>query len=126
MNYWQKRKNAFSYASKGIWQFFMEEAHAKIHLIMAILVTVSGFIFQINRVEWIVIFLCIGIVWMAEIINSAIENLVDLISPEKHELAGKAKDLAAGAVLVVSIMSATIGLIIFIPKAFLLLSNIVN
>lgn len=126
MNYWEKRKKAFTYAGQGIRRFFKEEAHAQIHLIMAVLVLISGFIFKLNRLEWLIVLLCIGIVMMAEMINSAIENVVDLVSPEKKELAGKAKDLAAGAVLVASIIAACIGLILFVPKALLLISSIVN
>ena len=75
-----------------------------------------GFYLKISRIEWMFIIICIGLVFMAEIMNTAIETLVDLVSPEKNEKAGRIKDLAAGSVLVISIMALITGLVIFLPK----------
>lgn len=88
----------------------------RIHLIVAALVVLFGLIFCISKVEWIVCLLCMGLVFGTELINTSIENIVDLVSPDHHPLAGKAKDIAAGAVLMSAIFSVIIGLIIFIPK----------
>lgn len=71
------------------------------------------FFFGITRTEWIVIILCIGVVIAAELFNTAIEKLVDLVSPERHPIAGQVKDIAAGAVLVCAVAAAIIGIIIF-------------
>ena len=91
-----------------------------IHLIASVLVIVLGFFFQINTSDWIVLILCIGMVLGAEALNTSIEELTNLVSPDYHEQAGKVKDLAAGAVLIISLMAAIIGLIIFIPKIMLM------
>jgi diacylglycerol kinase len=79
---------------------------------------VFGILFAISIAEWMLCLLCFGLVITAEMLNTAIENLVDLASPQKHVLAGKAKDIAAGAVLVAAIVAAIVGLIIFLPKVW--------
>jgi len=112
----KKRLQSFGYAGRGIRLVFSSEANMKIHIIIAVLVVICGFFFNINVSEWIYCLLCIGLVFSAEMINTAIENVVDLASPEHHELAGKAKDIAAGAVLICAIISVIIGLLIFVPK----------
>lgn len=86
-----------------------------IHLAAAILVVIAGFFFGIERGEWIAIIGCIGAVMAAEAFNTAIERLVNLVSPQWHPIAGEVKDIAAGAVLICAIAAAIIGLIIFIP-----------
>jgi diacylglycerol kinase len=111
--------NSFRFALRGIYLFFKNEIHAKIHLLAVILVTFISIIFKISALEWCLVLLCFALVLTAEIINSAIENAVDLASPELHPLAEKAKDLAAGAVLIASICSVIIAILIFIPKFFL-------
>lgn len=116
-----QRINSFRFAFQGIYVFFKNEIHAKIHLLAIVLVTSAGIIFEISKIEWCIILLCFALVLAAEMINSAIENVVDLISPDLHPLAGKAKDLAAGAVLTASIFTVIIAALIFIPKFALLL-----
>ena len=116
MNYIKKRISAFGYAFKGIYMMFRHEAHALIHLIATVAVIVAGFLFRINALEWCVICLCIGGVFMAEAFNTAIEKLADKVSPEKDPLIGRAKDVAAGAVLLFAISTVVIACIIFIPK----------
>ena len=74
-----------------------------------------GYAWQGTRTEWTVVILCFGVVIAAELFNTAIERLVDLVSPERHPVAGQVKDIAAGAVLVCAVAAAIIGLIIFIP-----------
>jgi diacylglycerol kinase len=117
----KKRIQSFGYAGRGIRLVFSSEANMKIHILIAVLVVICGFYFNISVSEWVFCLLCIGLVFSAEMINTAIENVVDLASPEHHELAGKAKDIAAGAVLICAIISVIIGLLIFIPKVWVLL-----
>ena len=117
----KKRIQSFVYAGRGIRLVFSSEANMKIHIVVASLVVICGFIFQISTPEWIACLLCIGLVFGAEMINTAIEDVVDLASPDHHELAGKAKDIAAGAVLICAIVSVIIGILIFLPKGLQLL-----
>lgn len=120
MGYWEKRKKAFMYAGRGIRKLFLGEAHAKIHAIAAETVIIAGLIYKLSSIEWCLIIICIGGVFMAEAFNTAIEKVCDRVSPEKHPLIADAKDIAAGAVLLFVIATVVIGLIIFIPKVFLL------
>ena len=84
-------------------------------MIAAMAVIIAGIVLGITRTEWIMVVMCIGTVIAAELFNTAIEKLVDLVSPERHPVAGRVKDIAAGAVLVCAVAAAIIGLIIFIP-----------
>lgn len=110
--------NSFSYAWDGIKQAYKGEQNLKIHTFIAILVIVFGFFLKINCFEWIICLLLIGLVLMAEFINTAIEYTVDLASPKIHPLAKAAKDTASAGVLILSIISAIIGIIIFAPKLY--------
>ena len=103
---------SFSFALNGI-KISLRQRNMKIHVACALLVIALGFYFKITIVDWCILLLCIGVVIALEIINTAIEQVVDLVSPNYNELAGKIKDLAAGAVLVVAIISAIIGCVIF-------------
>jgi diacylglycerol kinase len=87
----------------------------RIHALAALLAIVAGFALSITAIEWCLIIGCIGLVFMAEVFNTAIETLTNLVSPEFNPLAGKTKDLAAGAVLIAAITAAVIGIIIFLP-----------
>jgi len=87
-----------------------------IHLVAAALVIAGGFYFAISTTEWIMIILCIGMVMAAEIFNSAIEELTNLVSPQYNKKAAVIKDMAAGSVLVCAIVALIVGLIIFTPK----------
>lgn len=115
MNELQKRLKSFTYAFSGIGSFLSKEPNAWIHCSAIVIVTIAGFLFGITRTEWLVIILCFGIVLAAEAFNTAIERLVNLVSPDYHPIAGDVKDIAAGAVLICAITAAIIGLIIFIP-----------
>jgi diacylglycerol kinase len=118
----KKRIESFKYAFRGIAMVLKSEKNMLIHLIISILVLICGILFQISTTEWMICLLCFGLVFSTEMINTAIETLVDLVSPNHHKLAGKAKDIAAGAVLVAAIFAAITGLIIFIPKGLALLN----
>ena len=116
MNYsFKKQMKSFTFAWKGILTCAGHEQNITFHLLAAIVVVVAGFIFHITHVEWMVVMLCIGTVIAAELFNSAIERLVDLVSPERNKIAGEVKDIAAGAVLVTAIAAAIVGLIVFLP-----------
>ena len=108
--------NSFDYAFQGIVKAYKGEQNLKIHTIVAILVIIAGFIFKISYLEWLVCLLLIGLVIMAEFFNTAIEYVVDLASPKIHPLAKAAKDTASAGVLMMAIISAIVGLIIFVPK----------
>ena len=112
----KKLKNSFKYAFAGIFTALKKEQNMKIHFIISILVILAGIILKINTTEWIICLMLIGIVISLELVNTSIEQVVDIAMPEINEKAKIAKDVAAGAVLVVAIISAVIGLIIFIPK----------
>ncbi|MEM9478220.1 MAG: diacylglycerol kinase family protein [Verrucomicrobiota bacterium] len=107
---------SFGCALHGVTQFVASERHARIHLAAAIAAIALGFWLGITSLEWTAIVLCIGFVLSAEAMNTAIEALADAVHPEKHPLIKKAKDVAAGAVLLAAITAATVGAIVFVPK----------
>ena len=107
---------SFGFAFKGFIKSFSEEANMKIHIMMAIIVIICGFIFKVSHLEWIVLLFAIGLVIGAELLNTAIENLVDLVCNDYNLKAGVIKDVSAAFVMVLAIISAIIGFIIFIPK----------
>lgn len=111
----KKQLKSFTFAWKGILTCAGHEQNITFHLVAAIVVVVGGFFFNITHTEWMVVMLCIGTVITAELFNSAIERLVDLVSPEWQKIAGEVKDIAAGAVLVTAITAAIVGLIVFLP-----------
>ena len=111
----KKQLRSFGYAWQGIRSCVGKEQNLSFHLIAMTAVTLAGFVLGITRTEWTVVILCFGVVIAAELFNTAIERLVDLVSPERHPVAGQVKDIAAGAVLVCAVAAAIIGLIIFIP-----------
>ncbi len=108
----------FKYAFEGILSGLKSERNLKIHFIVMILVIIFGIIYKISKIEWMICIILFSIVIAGELFNTAIETVVDMISLEKNDKAKKAKDVSAGAVLVLAIGSAIIGLIIFIPKIF--------
>ena len=107
---------SFKYAFEGILTGIKEEQNMKIHISIMILVIVFGIMLKISKIEWIICIALFGLVISMELINTAIENTVDLITKENNQQAKIAKDVAAGAVLVSAIVSSVIGLMIFIPK----------
>ena len=109
---------SFRYAIEGIWHALKTEKNFKIHILATIIVTSSGLFTGLTDIEWYVILILIGGVLSLELLNSAIERVVNLVTSEWQPLAKQVKDLAAGAVLVFAVISAIIGLMIFIPKWF--------
>jgi diacylglycerol kinase len=105
-------RNAF----RGWVMLFSSERNAKIHLAVFILVVVAGFWLDIGRMEWITILLASGGVMAVEALNTAIEETINLLHPHHSEKAGRIKDIAAGAVLIVTCAAIACGIIIFLPK----------
>ena len=108
--------SSFKFAGQGIVQAYRGEQNLRIHTFMAVLVIVFGVFLRISYFEWISCLLLIALVLMAEFFNTAIEYVVDLASPKVHPLAKAAKDVASAGVLMMAIISAVVGLIIFVPK----------
>jgi diacylglycerol kinase (ATP) len=107
---------SFTDALNGIVYAIRSEKHMKFHLLATIIVVVAGWFFDISFTEWCIITLSVGGVITAEIFNTAFEQLVNLVSPEYNVIAGRVKDLAAGAVLIFSAAALVVGLIVFVPK----------
>ena len=108
--------NSFKYAFTGIWTALKKEKNMKIHFAVAVLVVILGILFKISKVEWILCTFAIAIVISAELFNTAIETIVDMITAEQNEKAKIAKDVSAGAVLITAIGATIVGIIIFLPK----------
>ena len=102
-------------AFQGLYLFFKDGAHAKVHLLATFVVVLMGWYLNITKTEWMLNLVCIALVLSLEAINSALEYLVDLVSPDFHPLAKKSKDIAAAAVLIAAIFALIIGLLIFLP-----------
>lgn len=109
------RIRSFKYAFRGLRVMIISQHNAWIHAVATILVVAVSFYFHLTRAEWCWIILAIISVWTAEAFNTAFEFLTDVASPEFHPLAEKAKDVAAGAVLITAIGSAVIGIVVFGP-----------
>ena len=109
------RIRSFKFAFVGIWTMLKSQKNAWVHAFATIAVVIAGFVFDISTSEWCLLVLAIIAVWMAEAFNTAIEFLADVASPEFHPLVKKAKDVAAGAVLISAIGAIVLGIIIFGP-----------
>ena len=114
MGFWIKEWRSFQAAFQGF-RWAWREAHVRFHALMTVVVTVLAVYLKVSRIDWMLLILCIGLVWCAEMVNTALEMILDLLHPEEHPLVGKAKDLAAGAVLCCSITAAVVGLVLFYP-----------
>ena len=122
-SYLDSRLRSFGHAFRGLKVLLQTQPNARIHAVATVLVVAAGVLLRISLAEWALIVLAIAGVWTAEALNTAIEFLVDLASPDPHPLAGKAKDVAAGAVLIAAIGSAVIGGFVFGPYVLRLLER---
>src|SRR5215217_2915032 len=113
---WKERGNSFSYAWSGIKALFRTEHNSWIHFGLTIAAIIAAFIFHISKVEFIILILSMCLVWITEIINTAIEKIMDFISIERKPQINQIKDLVAAAVLITAIAAFIIGCIIFVPK----------
>ena len=116
--------SSFSHAYDGIKSAIVKEKNMHVHLLAAIIVILAGVYFEISYVEWLVCVILIGLVMGFELINTAIECVVDMITTEENKYAKVAKDTSAGAVLVISLIAAIIGIIIFLPKVLDFICNL--
>jgi len=112
---WRKFFLSFRFAWEGI-ATALREQNMRFHVVAAVIVVVVGMLTGLTFLEWCIIIVVIGLVFAAEMFNTAIERVVDLASPDIHPLAKQAKDIAAGAVLVIAVISVIIGILIFIPN----------
>ena len=119
--FWRGRGKSFACALRGIAMLLRTQMNARIHLLATVLVIAAGFAFRISRGEWVPLAFAIGIVWIAEAVNTAIEALADRVSREHDEAIRRAKDVAAGAVLLAAFIAAVIGLLVLGPHAWTLL-----
>lgn len=106
-------KKSFGFALQGFRYTLATERNIRVMLGGAAFAVVMGFVLQLDLVSWAIVLLCIGCVLAAELMNTAIETVVDLVSPEYHPLAGHAKDIAAAAVYVLSFLVAVVGVCVF-------------
>ena len=116
-----KLYKSFGYAFRGIGRTIRRERNMQIHCCAAVLVVIFGLALGLTRGEWFTCLILFALVMSLECVNTAVEAVVDLASPGRHPLAEKAKDAAAGAVLIAAIFAAIIGLWIFVPKLLALL-----
>jgi len=114
--FWMKIIKGFKYALQGIISAFKSERNMKIHVLIMLLVIIAGIILKISTIEWIICIILFALVIGAEMFNTAIEAVVDIIMPEKNDKAKFIKDVSAGAVLIFAISAAIIGMILFVPK----------
>lgn len=112
------RFKSVGYAFKGAILLLKTEASIKIQFVIALLVTIAGFYFNISTNEWIIQLLAISLVMSIEGINTAIEEIANFIHPEHNNKIGLIKDIAAGAVFIASVFAVIIGFIIYLPKIF--------
>lgn len=115
----KERVKSFRFAIDGLNSFFNSQHNAIIHLLLTVLVFVAAFFLKVNKTELIAIILATGLVWAAELFNTAIEKLCDLVSKDFHPAIKFIKDVSAAAVLLAAITALSVGLIIFLPKLLL-------
>ncbi len=106
---------SFGYAFAGIWHVLRTQRNAQIHIAITVAVILLGLYLHLPSIQWAILVLTIGVVFAAEITNTALEAVVDLASPEAHPLARIAKDSAAGAVLILAIVAVGVGVLILGP-----------
>jgi diacylglycerol kinase len=105
----------FAYAIQGVVFLVRSQPNARLHLLATLGVCAAGIYFGLNRAEWLWITVAIVLVWGAEAFNTALEQLADALHPERHAGIGRAKDVAAGAVLIAAVGAAVIGVLVFVP-----------
>lgn len=115
------RFRSFRFAINGLLSLFKREHNSRIHLLATAVVIALGFLLKLDRYEWVLILLAIGIVFLTELLNSSIESLADRIDPEQNEFIMRAKDYGAAAVLIAAIIAIAAGCLIFLPKLLALI-----
>jgi diacylglycerol kinase len=120
-NFFQMRWQSMKYAFSGIRYVLRTQKNSWVHLFFTVLVIILGLLLKLGITQWVALVLCIGMVWLAEFLNTALEAAINLISPDQHPLAKICKDVAAGAVLITAICSIVTGILIFLPPLYALL-----
>jgi diacylglycerol kinase len=114
----KRKANSVRYAIKGIKTGYIEESNFQIQLILGALALLLGWHYQISIIEWLFVIVTCGLVLTAELFNTALEELCDMLKSSHDPHIAKIKDLSAGAVLVASVMAVIIGSVIFLPRIF--------
>ena len=117
----RRRAASFGHAFRGVGAALRSELHLQFHAVATVAVVGGGLYFRLSGTEWALVALAVAGVWAAELFNTAIETLTNLVSPEYHPLAGKTKDVAAGAVLLAALGALVVGALVFGPKIWSLL-----
>lgn len=115
------RLRSFTFAFSGLKILLKTQHNSWIHLALTGAVLAAGALLRIDPIEWSLLTLAMASVWITETLNTAIEFMTDLVSPEFHPVAGQVKDLAAAAVLIAAVGAAVVGVIVFLPKVLQLL-----
>ena len=111
--YLQKRMSSFACAIKGAAFLIRSQPHARIHLTTTVAVVALALVFNLKRLEWCLLTIAVMVVWVAEGMNTALEAIADAVHPDQHPLIGRAKDVAAAAVLIAAAGALIIGVLIF-------------
>ncbi len=120
------RLASFKFAFAGWWFMLRTQRNAWVHAVISTVVFAVGLALGLGRLEWAILVLTIGLVWMAEFVNTALEAVVDLASPDLHPLAKVGKDVAAAAVLVGAATAVVVGLLILGPPLWERLSELIG
>lgn len=112
----RREGRSFRCALRGIGGILATEPHARFHAVAGAVMLLAGWWTGLDAGEWMLLVFAIGLVWTAEALNTALEYLTDLLHPERHPLAARAKDAAAGAVLLASLTAAAVGFLLFAPR----------
>ena len=119
-DYREKRKypfvKSFYFALRGIWEGVKTERNIRIHSMMTVVVILLGAYVSLNWIEWLFVLIAVTGTIALELVNSALERVVDLVTEEYHPLARQAKDMAAATVLLYAVFSVIVGIVIFLPK----------
>jgi undecaprenol kinase/diacylglycerol kinase (ATP) len=118
----RKRFHSFRYAFAGLKHAWNNEHNFRIHLLATAIVIAAGIYFHVDKTEWAILAFAIGFVIVTELINTAIELLADVVSPEKNKIIGRAKDISAAAVLISAVTAVITGVLVFYPHIKLLFS----
>lgn len=108
--------NSFKYASAGIKEAFQNEKNMRVHSVLMTLAIILGFVLKLSLIEWAILVITIGLVLISEFINTSLEQIVDIVSPEKQEKAKIAKDVAAAGVLISAVVAVLVAYFLFLPK----------
>ena len=114
-SFYSSRVQSFRYAFSGLAYVLRTQKNAWIHLSATILVLVLGVLLGLSATQWALLAICITMVWITELVNTAVEILIDMISPDQHPLAKIVKDVSAAAVLLAAACSVIVGFFVFIP-----------